>query len=824
MPDDPFAAIAKPIVPQPAPPAAGGAEDPFASIAKLTAAPTPPTRPHIPDENTLDGFFQKHPWIDPANWMRNLSGQNIAEGAGAGVERSAAGLTKLIRENSMSPIAQVIARGLAGKAVTREAAKPNQGVEQTAGEFGEGVGEFFTGQEFLSMLGHAGMALTAGEKLKQAQQLATTVKSIPFVGKLLHIGLRAVEAGGIGGGQTLVQTGGDVKKAKTSAEMNAATAGVLGVVGDRLATAFRKIAPRTLDIGGEEVPALATQVTEKGQPIENQAVPGTKVWDVQQDKAQNIVRNSARSALSSVLDEINSTRRLATPSVDDASRLLPAPEGSQGFTFTREGPPTTETPTGTLVQRAEAVPKTESHAGAAGISPQQGEIGPLAATVPSRALERPQAFKTASATGEELAAGEQAQSAIDQDTIERIGTKKATGKKLTPDERSQLAQAQARESTGKATTEPRGEEIGGGGQLQTKDPHQATAWMHDLEEQMADPGFSTRTPENQAYVKAQHESLQQQLGMYYNSPYANRFDPVDISKATDQVHTFGGAAEQIRNAIRPVWERLSPAAKENFDNALAEFKDAGLGLRNATGKSATEAAQNRYDEASQAVGNLIDLHRGAVSGTDYQMAKSAWGKSAKLDELHQVLNRMMNSVTPEETEQGYERVMTGQPKALQNWLDRKTGFGNTTNQQQIEKLIGADGRKNIKDIAMLLSNVKTNRGVMDLLKNVATEVGNHMRMGGVGGAVGSYIAHINGMPWYEGMAGGALLGSTMRVLLTQAAHEPAVGQLVDYAVKHNIDPKIYAPLIARTIIGPALPKPARSKTASIPQQASGGTQ
>jgi hypothetical protein len=782
-------------------------------------------------------FLENDP-LDPGNIVGNIGSGALKSGAGL-----LGNVLDMVSKPRTEPMAEAMAKAQ-GKPAS-EAPAPTwmqrhihdaaewlrsggepEGFWQNVGAVGEQALEYIGTDGILKMAGVAPKLAQAGEvgskavqtaeHLKSAQEVAGVLAKHPKLAGLVAVGLKASKdaitsgeaayTGAMMGGQTYLHT-----QDPEQAALAALTGGALHVGMTGVAAPLAEIAPKTLNIGGEEVPALASQVNEAGRPVEGGAAEAPKIAQAQQAAAQNIIGNKARQATAAALGELNATRTVgAAPGsswppgitipkgADYPARLLPAPEGSQGFPpFTMEGLATGEDPTGTLVQRAEAVPKTESHAGAAGVSPQQGEIGSLARTVPSRSLERPQAFKTASATGAELAAGESAQSAADQATIEKLGIKKAQGKKLTPAERSELEQATARESTAQATTEPRGETVTGGGQLQTRDPHEATAWLHQLEEIQQRPGYSDLPAERRAHIEDQHKTLQDQLGLYYNSPYAQRFNPIDVQAATSQVNTFGGAAEQIRSAAKGIYERMTAGAKERFNAALDEYYKSRTALRGAAPGAEEDAAQARYDAANKAVDNLIDLHRGAVSGQDYRAAKQAWGTSAKLDELNQVFERMMNDVTDQETKLGYSRkVVTPNAKALQRWLEK----GN--NMSAMQNLIGEDGFRNLKDITRLLSNAKDARASIEAAGAVRSFLSKKLAKPGMGAAAGAGAAYFMGGNIFLGALAGAEGEEGIRLILRAIAHDPKIGGLFTYAVKNNVAAKIYAPLIARALTTP----------------------
>jgi hypothetical protein len=301
---------------------------------------------------------------------------------------------------------------------------------------------------------------------------------------------------------------------------------------------------------------------------------------------------------------------------------------------------------------------------------------------------------------------------------------------------------------------------------------------------------------DQARVEAQRQALEEQLGVYHASPYAKRFDPLDSQAAAGQVRTFGDAARQIQAAVKPVYETLDRASGGQFNKWNNAAKQAQKIMRSATTLDAADAAEARLAEANRNIDELLTRHAGDVSRTDYMAAREAWKASSRLGELHSVFERMMNGVTTEETDRGLTQVMTGRTKSLQNYLAKGE------NLDQIEKLIGREGVTNLKQITLLLSKANTARQTIGVAKEVGQEVARHLGRAGVGSLIGSIAGKMLGVAAYPATLAGAMAGEGARYVLRYAATNPRVGNMVEYAVRNGISPKVYAPLIARAIAEP----------------------
>ena len=142
------------------------------------------------DEERVQQFLDQHPW-EPASITINA-----LLGVGTGVTKTLAGADRMARGNG--PLTRP------EEALQTAAETPTKGAAQGAGEAAENVGEFFTGEE---LLGLVGKALPFAERLKQASGLAQVLDKNETLAKIVKIGMSAVKQGTVAGGQTLVKTG-----------------------------------------------------------------------------------------------------------------------------------------------------------------------------------------------------------------------------------------------------------------------------------------------------------------------------------------------------------------------------------------------------------------------------------------------------------------------------------------------------------------------------------------------------------------------------------------------------------------------------------------
>jgi hypothetical protein len=665
------------------------------------------------------------------------------------------------------------------------------GFWEHVGALGEQALEYIGTDGLLKMAGPTaaaagGVAQTA-EKLKSIQQVHATLAANPKLAGLVMIGAKASREALLNAGQTYLHT-----EDPTQTAMGAVIGGGMGGAAEGASQLGEYLAgkgPVTRTIEGVDMPALQSQLNESGRLMEGGAQEAPKVAKAQQAAMPQVQRNVAARATANVLDDINKTRRFY-----EAPKLLPAPGGSEGYTFSLGTTPTVEEPTGTLVQRAEAVPTAERTAGTAAAGPQQGEIGSLAATVPERAQEGAQAFRKTSATGAELEAQTAAQSKIDQATIENLGIKKAQGKRLTGPENQELQRARAREASGTPTTEPRSEKVTGGAALTTKDPAEAQRWLSDRERLQQDPAYKQLSDSQRSQIDDEVDSLRDQLKMYHLSPpNQNRFQPIDVASIAQHVEGFDHAGAMIKNQLAPVFDRVNTLSDGQFNRWEQQIKDAHSILSNpASSEEAARNARSTIESTSNAVQDLFNRHGSDLAPGDLAAARKGYMQASKLEELHSLFQRMTNGVTRDQTKRGFQQVYVGaDARQLDSWLSQ----GN--NRKVLTNLIGQDGVDNITEMTQGLTQVGTARDTLGVVHDVGDFL---MSRHGLGGSIAGSLAGLTGHSALTGISVGVTAAAISRMVLRYAVNNPEIGKLVSYAAKNRVAAKIYAPLISRAIM------------------------
>lgn len=776
MSPDPFAAIAKPLS---TPPPPGGA-DPFAAIAKPAAGGPPPpvgngggsgagtpatgmqrVKTALTGENETDEQYQA-PVTGGMLWGAVNSGAHLLGNVLDMISKPKEAAPSIGNptgegQPQQTKLAVNVDKHLQDAAAWLRSGGEPEGFWQNVGAIGEQVMEYVGTDGLLKLVGPAAGAVETAEHLKSAQQVAQTIKANPKIAGLIAVGLKAAKDATLMGAQTYGHTM-DAGQAAEAAAMGGAGRVVTEGVG-AAGRALLKTTPKTLTIAGEEIPALASQVNDAGEPTGTSSAGAPKIAQAQQTGAQGVLGNTARQGAGNALTWLNLFGNRTENAAAEGVPRLTAGEGAEPFTFHLEGPPTTETKTGEIAQSAKQEPR------AAFKDPRF-----TAESAPTRTAEFVNGKPIPGAEG-------------------------ATGADIRTDR----------------TPEARGEIVGGGGPLQTTDPREAEAWLQQLDDLKQSPAYDHLPIAQQSAIDKQYNALTDQLGLYHASPYVKRFSPADIPAAVSQINTFGDAAAQVQGAAKPIYETLDRVSDGQFSKFNGAVKQAQKVIRSATSMEAVESAQVKLSEANEAIENLMTRHASEISPTDYRAARSAWRDSMVLSNLHTVTERMMNGVTSEESAQGLPRIMTGKTKALENWL--ATG----SNRASAERLIGADGVTNLKRITLLLSNQSSARAAASVAKEVFMTGMNHAgRMGSFGALAGGFLMHQAGGEWASGAIGGAALEAGTRYVLRQAATNPAVGKLLEFAARNHLSPEHYAPLIARALTTPLQSQEGEQEPAAEP--------
>lgn len=636
-----------------------------------------------------------------------------------------------------------------------------QGFYENLGSWGTQALELIGTDGLLKLAGgvpKAGEALDAADHLAQAQQLAKTLKANPKIASLVSIGLKASKDALVNGAVQFAHTG-NIQDALTAAAMGGATSLGLGGMGAGLDAAKTP----TTEIGGEHVPIQPAQV-ENGQVTQAGIESAPKIQAAQQQAQNQLIANQTQQGLSKVLGLINETRPQATSVAAaqqagaDAAEAIAARQGLkpgqvQPFNFELEGPSTFE-----------------------------------AAEPGSRVVGAPQEVRIAQQPG----VGSRAIPA--QEYTPQEGTPEASTATIYPPATVESAPATA---TGNMRT--------------TTNVNDAIQHLASIDDAIGDRTFDTLPAPQQEAILAARERIQQQISMYHAANPNARFAPVDIGDLVKNVTSPGQAKSILQTVAQPVYDTMDEVSGGQLSKYRSVIDKARKVIQDPSSMEAADSAEARKAEAETNIDQLFTQYGGRVQPQDYQMARMAWRYSVRYGDLNDLVTRLSNGITAEESAKGLQRITKGDPQQLENFLNKGV------NRQDMTALIGEDGITNLKKMFALTSNAGTARATSSALKNVANELWHAThRPGFAGGVAGELL----GGHWAAGASAGAAIGATtygMRKIFQFAANNPSVGAMLDTAVKNNVNPRLYAPLIARAIMQatgtpPAVRAPADQET------------
>lgn len=580
--------------------------------------------------------------------------------------------------------------------------------------------------------------LTLSQKLSKLGPVAKFMEANPRIAQIVG---NAIRTGTVGAGQAAAH-GADPGEAATAGALTAGTGAVLeGALGAASKLA-RRAAPAVENIAGEPVQTLSSQRPGEGPrgSVEVKEVP--KVAKAQQAAAPRVFRNVAQRATRDAIEEAN-TGRTPAGQITDPARMLPAPEETKPYSFTIEGPGAT----------SEELP--------GGNEPRKKQIG--TEYVPGKGSAN--AAKSEPYNEGGFKYGDQEPLPLVHDTEPFTG----------PTHKEPIFQY--------LTSLKPGEEIGstrvsGGGDLVAANPETAQAHLSRLNDLVDHPPEGASPGQVKAITEAR-DNLQEQMDVYhsYQRTLPN-FRPIDAARVAENVGNFGEAADQLQNAAGPIYQKLDAAT----DNKFGKLNRA----RTAAGKRGDFTAKYEYEDQ---INDLVANAPG-VSNAERAQATKLWSQAAVLDGLHDVIQHSANVNEKYAAEVAGGRVLSG--TRLQNGLQ---GLIKRYGQERLESVIGREGMESMTRMADLLNSPAKQQTFQAMSMSVL----HNMMHGKVGGAAGAVLGHH--MFGYEGALAGAYAGAKAeRWMLQMAATNPRVSQMLDYAVRNNVTPKVAAGLISSAIV------------------------
>lgn len=283
------------------------------------------------------------------------------------------------------------------------------------------------------------------------------------------------------------------------------------------------------------------------------------------------------------------------------------------------------------------------------------------------------------------------------------------------------------------------------------------------------------------------------------------FAPVTVDPT--QLSSFGEGAAQVKAAARPIYQRVDGVDGYNgqLENLQGQYKQA---LDNFDYKAA--------DKAEIAIDDLLNTKPGDVHPAEQAAAKIAWRDAKVMDKLHAATEGAFNGIS----ERRATVAGTG-TRALKPGSSDTGALSPRLNQvmstpakaKEVYRVIGQEGVANLDRASALVSKPALENATADLAEEVAKQfpapveskaLGRTIGVG-LGSTAGAAIGHATGIPGaasagaVTGGAAGGLLSDGARNVMRKMVTSPRVGQLMDYAVRNNVTPKLAAQIVAAEI-------------------------
>ena len=779
--------------------------DPYAAFGGA-AADAPPPGPPPPPAPSADPYAAFGGAAAPSSSIKDTLtavGDNLSapitgpvSGAIKGLGSTAAGIIELANKYSPEIGAHPEKTHAAMEATANFLREHTQthGFFEGLGEAGESAFELM-GLPELDVLGVGAKAASGADKLSEAARVAKFLQGSSKTAKVVRVGLdtikSAARAGVENAGQTYVKTGGDTEAAEDAGIIGGAVGGVVGGGTSAYRTARKaasdlaeEIRPQSRTISDVPVETLASQ-SRNASPA---AADAAKIQETpeyrakQQAAAAKITQTEAQNSVRKSLTELNAGRE--TPTVTDPARILPAPEDAKPYQFTMD------------LAGAEPTPTRE---GQMAFDPGKQHLG-------SRTVEGkgPGQFDLASYSPELFDA--ETQRAAEEGTL-------GASRPLAPQEgshREPIWQYRTSVKPDQADAASKGiiEGLQGGrGTMTFSGPEQAVSGLNQLQNIIDSPRFPEMADAQQARVKNAAASLRQQLDDFNAYRIKNpHFNPVDIDAAAQHTGDFSQGADQLEQAVQPVYDQLDAASNGEWGRLRKIEQNMRRIVNNPTTPEALDAASARLSDTQGKMEKILADNKESINEPEWRAANRVYRDASTMRDIHGALEQSYNGVDPDVAEAtkndpsgGIPRIMTGSDAGFKRLQALRQ-----SRPEDVQRVLGK-GYVNLYRMTDLLKDPQEAVAAKSMMKQIGTVLRRHGRalgglgLGGiVGGAVGHGVGGAVGAGF--GAAGGTMAGvlaeAYTRRVIHRIATDPVLADRFIYAVKNKVSPRIAAPLIA----------------------------
>jgi hypothetical protein len=730
-----------------------------------------------------------------AQGVASLPGMQEASGFVKGAEKTGAGVLELANKYS-PPIGRNPAATSAAIQNTADWLRRNtetHGWEQV-GDIGETVAELMEGGPAVEEAG--AKALSFGDHLMNAAKQAKILEAHPVIARMVRVGLDATKAAARGGaemgGQTFVKTGGDPDAALDAAEGGAAIGGVLGGVGSaareagQAATDYAgKVRPQIRTIDDVDTPILASQ-NRNASPAAIDAADIRENPDYrakQQAAAAQITEKGAQTAVRKSLTELNAGR--VTPTVTDPARMLAAPEDAKPYQFTMD--------------LAGGDPEA-TREGTSAFDPRKQHIG-------TRVVEGkgPGTFDLNQYSPELADAA--AERAAQDGTLGANVSPEPQGSHREPIFQYLNSVKPSQEGSGVIEGLQ-----GGRGTMTFSGPEQAVSGLSQLENVMRSSRFADMEPAIQTRIQNAAKGLQNQLDDFNAYRIKNpHFAPVDIDAAAQHTGDFSQGADQLEQAVQPVYNKLDEVSGGQWGKLRKIEQNMRRIINSPTTPEAYASAMAKLEDTRTQMQNILDTNKEQISEPEWRQANRVYRDASTMRDIHDALEKSYNGVdadtaaaTASDPGGGIPRIMTGSDAGFKRLQALRQ-----SRPQDIERVLGTKGYTNLYRMTDLLKDPEEAPVAKNMMKQIGTVLRRHGRaLGGLSasGVAGGLLGHGlgGGVGAATGVAAGTMSGVIAEAYTRKVIHDiatnPALTDRFIYAVRNRASVRVAAPLIASMIL------------------------
>jgi hypothetical protein len=257
--------------------------------------------------------------------------------------------------------------------------------------------------------------------------------------------------------------------------------------------------------------------------------------------------------------------------------------------------------------------------------------------------------------------------------------------------------------------------------------------------------------------------------------------------APESVVSFGDAATTVKDAAKPIFQKLDDISGGGYQAARNTMDRASKVIRRATSMADMQEADKAYNDAAKEIDGILTKARAMqtvnaggspLSSADLDNARSAWRAMKVQEQLHSYIDAAYSMP------QAAADISGGQRELQLNLLRGKLNSAvRSIPKQDLQTVLGPDGVKNLYDLSELGLNPKK----AATLTQVAQQLTQRLGLSAGAGMLATHSA--------VGAAAGLPVGAGVHFLYTH----PQAGKVVAQLVSLGSSPKVIVPAVLQAL-------------------------